>query len=397
MVLPPLALYIHWPFCAKKCPYCDYNSYAVGWQPEEAALWAQAYTQELKTLAQGYSGYRLDTVFFGGGTPSQMPLSVLETLLSTIYEGFHASHEDLEITLEANPRDISITLLKNYKSLGINRISLGVQSFDDDELAFLGRDHDAQTARRAVDAVAGVFDRYSFDLMYGLPGHTVPLWRQRLGEALSLNPRHLSLYQLTIEPETGFYRLFQRGDYQLPKNSILADLFNVTHEYCLGAGLGGYEISSFAAPGQECRHNLHYWYYNSYLGIGPGAHGRVHHDGQTYALATLKNPKAWRDAVMKAGQGLSETTVLTPREIALERLYMGLRLRTGMPRSVFERLQTEGHIDFEAHRRLQAEGLIDQGPETIFLTAAGRLRLDGVVVDLFSSEPPACQVTGKAS
>lgn len=382
MGLPPLALYIHWPFCAKKCPYCDYNSYAIGWHPEEAALWAKAYIRALETLVRDYPAHRLDTVFLGGGTPSQMPLSVLESLFSAIQDLFPARADAVEITLEANPRDISKTLLKSYYGLGINRISLGVQSLDDNELMFLGRDHDAKVAREALDAVATVFDRYSIDLMYGLPHHTVALWQGRLEEALSLGTRHLSLYQLTIEPETGFYRPFQRGDYKLPENSVLADLFNLTHDSCAERGLLGYEISSFAALGQECRHNLHYWHYNSYFGVGPGSHGRVHHNGQTYALASMKNPLAWREGILNQAMGIVEKTPLTPSEAALERLYMGLRMRRGIQRSDFHALESGGYIDGQAYQRLRNQGLMGEDSQTIFLTKEGRLRLDAVVVDL---------------
>ena len=382
MALPPLALYIHWPFCAKKCPYCDYNSYAVGWHEQEAALWAKAYTRALETLVTDYPQHCLDTVFFGGGTPSQMPLSVLASILSTLEDLFPVRSEEVEITLEANPRDVTKDLLKSYRSLGINRVSLGVQSFDDDELIFLGRDHNAQGARHALEDVATVFDRYSIDLMYGLPHHTAALWQGRLEEALSLGIRHLSLYQLTIEPETGFYRPFQRGDYKLPENSVLADLFKLTHEICSDKGLVGYEISSFAVLGEECRHNLHYWHYNSYLGIGPGSHGRMHHDGKTYALASIKNPKSWRDAVFEQGRGILENTPLNSSEVALERLYMGLRLRDGIHRSVFQDLQNGGYIDLAAYQALRDQGLMAEGPEKVFLTDKGRLRLDGVVVDL---------------
>ena len=382
MGLPPLALYIHWPFCAKKCPYCDYNSYAIGWHPEEAALWAKAYIRALETLVRDYPAHRLDTVFLGGGTPSQMPLSVLESLFSAIHDLFPARADAVEITLEANPRDISKTLLQIYYGLGINRISLGVQSFDDNELMFLGRDHNAKVAREALDAVATVFDRYSIDLMYGLPHHTVALWQGRLEEALSLGTRHLSLYQLTIEPETGFYRPFQRGDYKLPENSILADLFNLTHDVCADRGLLGYEISSFAALGQECRHNLHYWHYNSYFGVGPGSHGRVHHNGQTYALASMKNPLAWREGILNQAVGIVEKPPLTPAEVALERLYMGLRMRRGIQRSDFHALESGGYIDGQAYQRLRNQGLMGEDSQTIFLTKEGRLRLDAVVVDL---------------
>ncbi len=382
MGLPPLALYIHWPFCAKKCPYCDYNSYAIGWHPEEAALWAKAYIRALETLVRDYPAHRLDTVFLGGGTPSQMPLSVLESLFSAIHDLFPARADAVEITLEANPRDISKTLLQIYYGLGINRISLGVQSFDDNELMFLGRDHNAKVAREALDVVATVFDRYSIDLMYGLPHHTVALWQGRLEEALSLGTRHLSLYQLTIEPETGFYRPFQRGDYKLPENSILADLFNLTHDVCADRGLLGYEISSFAALGQECRHNLHYWHYNSYFGVGPGSHGRVHHNGQTYALASMKNPLAWREGILNQAVGIVEKPPLTPAEVALERLYMGLRMRRGIQRSDFQALESGGYIDGQAYQRLRNQGLMGEDSQTIFLTKEGRLRLDAVVVDL---------------
>jgi putative oxygen-independent coproporphyrinogen III oxidase len=383
--LPPLALYIHWPFCAKKCPYCDYNSYAIGWHPEEAALWAKAYISALEALVRDHPQHRLDTVFFGGGTPSQMPLSVLESLLSAIHDVFPARADAVEITLEANPRDISKGLLQSYYDLGINRISLGVQSLDDDELMFLGRDHNAKVAREALEAVATVFDRYSIDLMYGLPHHTVALWQGRLEEALSLGTRHLSLYQLTIEPETGFYRPFQRGDYKLPENSVLADLFNITHELCADRGLVGYEISSFAVSGQECRHNLHYWHYNSYFGIGPGSHGRVHHDGQTHALASIKNPATWREGILNQAVGIVEKTPLTSSEAALERLYMGLRLKEGIQRDHFQDLENGGFVDREAYYRLRAQGLMDEDEKTVFLTDKGRLRLDGVVVDVLKA------------
>ena len=307
----------------------------MGWDPNTSQLWAQAYDHEIKYFGALYPNYYLDTIFFGGGTPSQMPISVLDSILKSVFNSWPHDNKNIEITFEANPRDVTREKLQQWQSLGINRISLGVQSFDDAELQFLGRDHNAATAINAIDLTAEIFSRYSFDLIYGLPKHTPELWHDRILQALKLAPSHLSLYQLTIEPDTGFYLPFKRGDHLLPENEVLADLFTLTHDVLDNHGINGYEISSFAKAGEECRHNLHYWHYGNYLGIGAGGHSRIWHDNHQYAIATIKNPTTWRNKAIANGHGIAESETLTPGQIAIERLYMGLRLKTGLSKSAF--------------------------------------------------------------
>src|SRR5581483_9580216 len=275
----PFAVYVHWPFCLSKCPYCDFNSHVRHGGIDEARF-LRAYLAEIGHWAGLAPGRRVTSVFFGGGTPSLMSPVTVGAILDAVAR--HWSVEaDAEVTLEANPSSVEAGRFRGYRAAGVHRVSLGVQSFNDGELRFLGRLHNVAEARRAIELARAIFPRLSFDLIYARPGQTPDTWRAELGEALRLAADHLSLYQLTIEDGTPFAALYRAGKLKPPDEDASADLYAVTQEVCDRAGLPAYEISNHARPGAECRHNLVYWRYGEYAGIGPGAHGRLKlHDGR---------------------------------------------------------------------------------------------------------------------
>ena len=331
-------VYIHWPFCAQKCPYCDFNSHVRhgGW--DEARLLA-AYKRELDFVADfvkpspEYSGRNARTVtsiFFGGGTPSLMQPATVAAILEHIATLWHVG-PDAEITLEANPGSVEASRFRGYRAAGVNRVSLGLQSLRDAELKKLGRIHTAAEAKAALEIARAVFERYSFDLIYARPGQSLLEWRQELSEALSLAGGHLSLYQLTIEPDTPYAALHAAGKLRVPDDDAAAALYEVTQEMTAKHGLEAYEISNHARPGEESRHNLLYWRYGEYAGVGPGAHGRLCASGD-HRTATVaeKNPEAWCARVEQDGHGFAESVKLTKLEQANEALLMGLRLREGL-------------------------------------------------------------------
>jgi putative oxygen-independent coproporphyrinogen III oxidase len=321
-------IYLHWPFCASKCPYCDFNSHVRAGGIDEGRF-LRAYLRELDHLAALTPGRTVGSIFFGGGTPSLMSAATVGGLLDAI--GRHwIIDADAEITLEANPSSVEAERFRDYRTAGINRVSLGVQSFDDAELRALGRLHTAAEARGAIEIARKTFARFSFDLIYARPGQTAVAWRQELDYALSLAGRHLSLYQLTIEPDTPFAGLHARGKLVIPDADAALALYAVTQERTERAGLPAYEISNHAAPGEECRHNLLYWRYGEYAGVGPGAHGRVVLNGVRHATLTEKQPERWAERVEQTGHGLLESTALSSSEQADEALLMGLRLAEGI-------------------------------------------------------------------
>lgn len=370
----PLGVYVHWPYCARICPYCDFNVYKN--RAVDKTPWIAALSRDLEKYAARTEGRRLTSLYFGGGTPSLAPLPVIESVIETCERlwGFVA---DAEITLEANPTDAEQARFAAFAQAGVNRLSLGVQSLRDDALKFLSRDHDAAAAKRAIETAQAAFPRVTFDLIYGRPGQTLHAWREELSEALSLGAKHLSLYQLTIEPGTAFGAAVEKGRWAPPEDDITADMYDAAQEITASAGLPAYEISNHAASGEESRHNLVYWTYGDYVGAGPGAHGRLTEGGKRIATETPLSPNDYL-----AGAPHQETA-LTRAEAAMERLSMGLRLTGG---TAF----TEGDDFFaeeDAHERLDrlmGDGLLQWNGKTLSATPGGRRILNRVLYELFA-------------
>jgi putative oxygen-independent coproporphyrinogen III oxidase len=379
--LEPLAVYIHWPFCRSKCPYCDFNSHVR--ESVDAARWTRALIRDLERQAEFAAGRSVGSVFFGGGTPSLMPPETVAAVLDEVRSHW-AVTPDLEITLEANPNSAEADRFKGFAAAGVNRLSLGVQALDPAALRLLGRAHSREEAIAAIEHAREIFPRYSFDLIYARPGQCVAAWQRELDEALTLAGEHLSLYQLTIEPGTAFATLARRGELALPEEESTAALFEATQDRLTAAGLPAYEISNHARPGAECRHNLAYWRYQDYLGIGPGAHGRLTRAGTKFATRQYRLPEKWLATIEASGAGLEETTAID-RETAIEEmLMMGLRLVEGVSRAKLERLAGR---DAETFFGRNLEPLIDGGFLTLdarrlAATTAGRQRLNAVLASL---------------
>ncbi len=375
-------IYIHWPYCAAKCPYCDFNSH-VKREVSEAGYLA-AVLRELSFYAELAPGRRVTSVFFGGGTPSLMLPSTAGRVLDAI-----ASHwtvePDAEITLEANPSSVEAGRFAEFRGAGINRVSLGVQSLRDDQLRFLGRLHNAAEARQAIGIANAHFDRVSFDLIYARPEQTPAEWRAELTQALALAAGHLSLYQLTIEPGTAFYRLHESGKLHVPDGDQAAQLYELTQEICEAAGLPAYEVSNHARPGEEARHNLLYWRYGEYAGIGPGAHGRIEGPTGRLALSTERDPAKWAAQVGREGHGLVQRDPLARLEQAEEMLLMGLRLSDGLSTRRLH-ARTGYAISTDAKRILTQDGLLrdDVSDDRLVATPQGRLVLNSLIESLVS-------------
>lgn len=385
-------IYVHWPFCASKCPYCDFNSHVRDRIDE--ARFRDAFVAEIAHWAAVTRGRTVSSIFFGGGTPSLMQADTVATVIEAIGDQWTVARE-AEITLEANPSSVEAERFAGYRAAGVNRVSLGVQSFDDQQLRTLGRLHSADEARRAIDVAAATFDRFTFDLIYARPGQTPEAWRQELGMALALGSNHLSLYQLTIEPETPFAELHKRGRIVLPDPDAAHALFAITQDMTGAAGLPAYEISNHARPGEESRHNLLYWRYGEYVGIGPGAHGRVIRAGTRTATATERNPERWAQLVETTGCGAIEETQLETAEQVNEALLMGLRLSEGLD---LQRLADLGGLMPSASRidELEAMRLVERvGNHRLRAAPEGRFVLNELVRQLsdalepVSSEPQA--------
>ena len=377
---PAFGVYVHWPFCVSKCPYCDFNSHVR--ETVDQDRWRVALLAEIRAWAERVPKQTVDTIFFGGGTPSLMPPATVAAVLGQIDDSFGLA-PDVEITLEANPSSIEVGRFRDFRSAGVNRVSLGVQSFDDRALGFLGRAHDAGAAQRGIAVAASTFDRFSFDLIYALPEQTEAEWRAMLASALGLAGDHLSLYQLTIEPNTGFAGQVKRGVFDPLDDDRAADLFELTAEITTDAGLPAYETSNHARPGGECRHNLLYWQYGSWIGVGPGAHGRpVFQGGQRHASANHRKPEVWLAAVEAGGTALQEDRAIAAQEQAEEALMMGLRLAVGIDGDMFQARtggqSLNGLLDPNAARRLTEDGLIETLNGTLRVRPQGRLLLNSI-------------------
>jgi putative oxygen-independent coproporphyrinogen III oxidase len=373
-------VYVHWPFCLSKCPYCDFNSHVRHAAIDEDRF-VRAFTLEIETTAARTPGRTVSSIFLGGGTPSLMQPQTVAAILDAIGRGWSVA-ADVEVTLEANPTSVEATRFHGYRAAGVNRVSLGVQALDDASLKALGRMH---TAREALDAVAiarSAFKRYSFDLIYARPDQSVQAWSDELRLAIAEAAEHLSLYQLTIEPETPFFGLHAAGKLIVPDEAASRALYDTTQDICASLGLPSYEISNHARPGAECRHNLVYWRGDEYAGVGPGAHGRIDLDGVRHATATERRPEAWLMRVEQLGHGVVTDDELSGEERADEYLLMGLRLREGIDparyRALAGRTLDQGRIDL-----LREEGAITVDSNgRLRVTQQGFPVLDAVVADL---------------
>lgn len=396
MTSEPLALYVHWPFCVSKCPYCDFNSHVRANIDQD--VWREALLADLAHEAQLLPERRLSSIFFGGGTPSLMDPSTVGALIAAAQE-FWPSSSDIEITLEANPNSVEAARFKDLASVGVNRLSLGLQSFDDRALRFLGRAHSTHEGLQALEIAQKHFNRVSFDLIYALPGDTQETWTASLERALSLGTTHLSLYQLTIEPGTRFSSMAAKSDFTPLDADAAAALYEITDVLTAAAGLPAYEISNHASLGQESRHNLTYWRYGDYAGIGPGAHGRR----LKARTVRHKKPENFLSALARNHHGIAEEAPLSVAESADEALVMGLRLSEGIDAAALaSRFGLETIVDWSRVDRFVASGHLSREDSRIAPTPAGRLLLDYILPEisaevLISAAPAARQGSVRAA
>ena len=390
---PGFAIYVHWPFCAQKCPYCDFNSHvrfggANGRSGWDESRFVAAYVQELRFWRRLTGARRVSSVFFGGGTPSLMQAQTVATIVAEIAELWELEPA-AEITLEANPGSVEAGRFRGYREAGVNRVSLGVQSLVEGDLKALGRIHSVAEARAALEIANTTFERVSFDLIYARSGQTLEAWREELEEALSFSPSHLSLYQLTIEPDTVFHTLHSAGRLVIPEPELAADMFELTQEMTLAAGLPAYEVSNHARAGQESQHNLVYWRYGEYAGVGPGAHGRVVANGERLATVTERHPEAWAGRVETDGHGIVTREAISKTAAADELLLMGLRLAEGLD---LARLAETGGVTVgaDAIGRLVKQGAlgVSVDGQTIRAVGPGRLLINELVLQLSQSFVP---------
>lgn len=373
-------LYIHWPFCEAKCPYCDFNSHVT--RNIDQNRWKRAYLSETDRYAEMLPNRVLNTVYFGGGTPSLMDPSVVSDVLERIRKSWPVAN-DLEVTLEANPGSVEAGRFSAYADAGVSRVSMGVQALNDADLRKLGRIHSVAEAYQAFDIARKFFNRVSFDLIYARQDQTVEAWRSELKEALSMAVDHLSLYQLTIEPGTAFGERFERGKLRgLPDDDRSGDMYEVTQEICGTAGLPAYEVSNHAKPGAESRHNLVYWRYGDYCGIGPGAHGRITLDGQRHATEAFWQPGKWLAGV-EASEKVEDRSAIGGQDQADEYLMMGLRLTDGIDARRYKAM-SEKDLSANTLTRLEEIGMIVQDRHYIRATAGGRMVLNAVIKELLS-------------
>jgi oxygen-independent coproporphyrinogen-3 oxidase len=369
-------LYIHWPFCAAKCPYCDFNSHVAASIDQER--WKRAYLSEIRRISAETPGRVLRSIFFGGGTPSLMTPELVGVVIDAAARAWSFAN-DIEITLEANPSSVERDRFAGFAEMGVNRVSLGVQALNDEDLRRLGRLHSTEDALRALDIANGTFDRVSFDMIYARQHQTLEDWRKELGRALSMTTGHLSLYQLTIEPGTAFGDRHARGRLPgLPDEDLGADMYELTQSMTKAAGLPAYEISNHAAPGQESRHNMIYWQGGDYAGIGPGAHGRLTFDGGRFAATTKLAPGAWLEQVEKERSGEDTRERLSAVEDLRERVMMGLRTIDGIA------LEADGWSQEKLYNinDLERSGLLSVDGGCLRLTEAGRPLLNSVLREI---------------
>lgn len=374
-----LAIYFHWPFCLSKCPYCDFNAHAFDNVDHDRHT--AAYQKSLEFYAEKLKGREVVSVFFGGGTPSLMKPDMVEALLSDIKKHWNIS-DNIEITLEANPTSVEVEKFKAFREAGVNRVSLGIQSFIDHDLKFLGRTHDASQAKKAIEIADQCFDRYSFDLIYGRPDQSLAAWEAELKAALNFAKGHMSLYQLTIERSTPFYMRHSRGEFKVPDDVGGAEFYHLTQDIMEQGGLPSYEVSNHASAGQESRHNLVYWNYQDYIGIGAGAHGRFTLDGQKQASRDHSAPDIWLERAEEKGHGAHDWENIWPEDQFAESLMMGLRLREGLSIPKLEAktgCTFKDHINPDHLETAIKEGWVKHDGQNIALTREGLLRLNQIL------------------
>lgn len=388
MSAQPLGVYVHWPFCKSKCPYCDFNSHVR--DGVEQARWRDALLKELEHAAREAPGQRVETIFFGGGTPSLMAPETVAAVIARTRTLWDCA-ADVEITLEANPTSVEARRFAALAEAGVNRVSLGVQALDAPSLRFLGREHSTDEALEALDTARRHFSRFSFDLIYARPGQTPEAWAAELERALGLAGEHLSLYQLTIERGTRFFTDHARGAFVLPDEEAAASMFEATQARLAAAGLPAYEISNHARPGAACRHNLIYWRYQDYVGIGPGAHGRFAErpakGPAKRATRRASGPEAWLDAVEQGGHGTAESSVVAGQDLVEEALMMGLRLADGIDRTTFASVTGADPVAALGEARLAPlvrAGFLEIRPDRLGATASGRQRLNALLERLLA-------------
>ncbi len=377
---PGFGVYIHWPFCAAKCPYCDFNSH-VRHQPVDQPRFAQAFAREMASMRERTGPRDVTSIFLGGGTPSLMQPETVAAILDAVARNWTVP-DGIEITLEANPTSVEADRFRGYRSAGVNRVSLGVQALNDADLKFLGRMHSMEEALTAIGLARDIFPRLSFDLIYARPKQQLDAWEAELRRAIGYTADHLSLYQLTIEEGTPFFRLHEARKFTIPDSDHAADLYALTQAVTADEGLPAYEVSNHAVPGAESRHNLTYWRYGDYVGIGPGAHGRFVENARRVVTIAERHPESWLTAVETAGNGVADGEVLTSAQEADELLLMGLRLREGIEMPRYQALAGKG-FDTDRLSFLQAEGFVEPiGNSRIRATPSGMAVLNTLVAEL---------------
>lgn len=381
-----ISIYVHWPFCLSLCPYCDFNSHLL--QNIDYDLWTQSYKAEIDFFKEKITGKYIKSVFFGGGTPSLMPPQLVHSILNNL-SSLGSIDANTEITLEANPTSYEAEKFQNFKHAGINRVSIGIQSLKDENLKFLGRNHSANEAIQVVKSAAEIFDRYSFDLIYALPNQTLEDWRTEVQEALQLASKHISLYQLTIEKGTPFYSLHKKQAFQLPSEDLAADMYEWTNQYLLQHGYNRYEISNYAYSGQESIHNLTYWNYEEYIGIGAGAHSRLHNADSIEAVMMINSPQKWYDSIAKFGNAVQSRTKLSKQDIIKEYLMMSTRLTTGLNEENFYAITGKKFaeiLDLNKLALYQHQGLITLKHHNLLLTDKGLMLHNYIIAQLLRKE-----------
>ena len=374
-----IGIYVHWPFCKSKCPYCDFNVHVR--DDIDHARWRDVYLKVLEVFAEKTQGRLVRSLYFGGGTPSTMQPETVQAIIDQVRSLWRCVN-DIEITLEANPTSIEADKFLAFKGAGVNRVSVGVQAFNDFDLKFLGRQHSADEARKALQIAGDVFDRFSFDLIYARPEQSLDDWKRELSEAVELSKGHLSLYQLTIERSTPFYFSHAQGRFQMPSEELSAEFYTLTQEVLERARLPAYEVSNHAAEGQESAHNMIYWRYGDYIGIGPGAHGRLSLNGDKYATRGHHAPDKWLEAIEQGGDGCHPYADLNSDEMFLEAFMMGLRLKEGVAIQTLNSLTGKDYqafLDAEHLQKAQGEGWLELNDKRIVLSLEGRLRLNALV------------------
>lgn len=382
--MPTTSLYIHWPFCKSKCPYCDFNSH-VRETALDQADWQDAYLKELEYYQDFLAGKTISSIYFGGGTPSLMPPTLVEKLIDCV--AVYAQVNDcLEVTLEGNPTSIEAEKLVAFKHAGINRVSLGVQALNESDLKFLGREHSVKESLNALEMAAKLFERYTFDLIYARPSQSLNAWEQELKQAMQFMKSHASLYQLTIEKGTPFYSQYQKGEFVIPDEGLAADMYELTNHMLAAQGLEAYEISNYAKPEHESQHNLNYWHYGDYIGIGAGAHGRLSREGGgKEATVTIHQPENWLKQVQQKGHGIQQRATLSRQEMLEEVLMFGLRLKDGI---LFESVEKQlgeslySLLDEAKLNLLIKKQILVLRKGRIFISNKYRILLNTVIKDL---------------